>query len=169
MATVIQTPPQTVPPSDLTSLLPTKLVRARPLDAIGDGWSLLIVRDALAGLRRFGEFQASLGLAKNILTTRLRALIERGILTTVPAADGSGYQDYVLTPKGRGLFPIMVALRQWSEEFDEHPEEIGTILVDRAKGKPVKKLALHAQDGRLLSAADTILKPRAKPRRRVVA
>jgi len=75
----------------------------------------------------------------------------------------------VLTPKGRGLFPIMVALRQWSEEFDEHPEEIGTILVDRAKGKPVKKLALHAQDGRLLSAADTILKPRAKPRRRVVA
>jgi DNA-binding HxlR family transcriptional regulator len=152
-----------------TSLAGDECPIARALDVFGDWWSLLIIRDAMLGRRRFGEFQASLGLAKNILTTRLRALIERGILTTVPASDGSVYQDYVLTPKGRGLFPIMVALRQWSEEFDEHPEEIGTILVDRAKGKPVKKLALHAQDGRLLSAADTILKPRAKPRRRVVA
>ena len=153
-----------------TSLAGDECPIARALDVFGDWWSLLIIRDAMLGRRRFGEFQASLGLAKNILTTRLRALIERGILTTVPASDGSAYQEYVLTPKGRGLFPIMVALRQWSEEFDEHPEEIGTILVDRAKGKPVKKLALHAQDGRLLSAAaDTILKPRAKPRRRVVA
>ena len=143
---------------------------ARALDVFGDWWSLLIIRDAMLGRRRFGEFQASLGLAKNILTTRLRTLVERGILTTAPASDGSAYQDYVLTPKGRGLFPIMVALRQWSEEFDEHPEEIGTILVDRDKGKPVKKLALHAQDGRLLSAADTMLKPRpAKRARRVVA
>ena len=127
-----------------TSLAGDECPIARALDVFGDWWSLLIIRDAMLGRRRFGEFQASLGLAKNILTTRLRALIERGILTTVPASDGSVYQDYVLTPKGRGLFPILVALRQWSEEFDEHPEEIGTILVDRAKGKPVKKLALHA-------------------------
>ena len=139
---------------------------ARPLDAIGDWWSLLIIRDAMLGRHRFGEFQASLGLAKNILTVRLRALVERGILTTAPASDGSAYQDYVLTPKGRGLFPIMVALRQWSEEFDEHPEEIGTILVDREKGKPVKKLALYSQDGRLLSAADTEMKPRRARRSR---
>ncbi|MBR0752689.1 helix-turn-helix transcriptional regulator [Bradyrhizobium jicamae] len=152
-----------------TSLAGDECPIARALDVFGDWWSLLIIRDAMLGRRRFGEFQASLGLAKNILTTRLRTLVERGILTTVPAADGSAYQDYVLTPKGRGLFPIMVALRQWSEEFDEHPEEIGTILVDRDKGKPVRKLALYSQDGRLLSAADTMMKPRPKPRRRVVA
>jgi hypothetical protein len=66
----------------------------------------------------------------------------------------------VLTPKGRGVFPIQVALRQWSEEFDEHPEEIGTFLVDRDTGCPVKKLELHAADGRLLDLAETTLKPR---------
>src|SRR5262249_13468584 len=110
---------------------------ARALDAIGDWWSLLIIRDALLGRRRFGEFQKSLGLAKNILTVRLRALVDRNILEMAPASDGSAYQEYVLTPKGRGLFPVLVALRQWSEEFDENPEEIATILVDRASGRPV--------------------------------
>src|SRR3984885_5749221 len=86
---------------------------ARSLDAIGDWWSLLIIRDAFLGKRRFGEFQKSLGLAKNILTVRLRALIDDGILQTAPASDGSAYQEYVLTPKGRGVFPVLVALRQW--------------------------------------------------------
>src|SRR5207244_2448117 len=89
---------------------------ARPLDASGDGWSLLIIRDAFDGLRRFGEFQKNLGLAKNILSARPHSLVEHGILRTVPAGDGSPYQEYVLTEKGRGLFPVLVALRQWSEE-----------------------------------------------------
>jgi DNA-binding HxlR family transcriptional regulator len=138
---------------------------ARSLDVIGDWWSLLIIRDASLGRRRFGEFQKSLGLAKNILTVRLRALVDQGILKTAPASDGSAYQEYVLTPKGRGIFPILVALRQWSEEFDARPEEIGSILVDREKGKPVRKLALYSQDGRLLTSADTALKPRPAAKR----
>jgi DNA-binding HxlR family transcriptional regulator len=133
---------------------------ARALDAIGDWWSLLIIRDALLGRHRFGEFQKSLGLARNILTVRLRALVERGILAMTPASDGSAYQEYVLTPKGRGLFPVLVALRQWSEQYDERPEEIATILVDRESGRPVRKLELHARDGRLLGSGDTALKPR---------
>ena len=137
---------------------------ARALDAIGDWWSLLIIRDALLGRRRFGEFQKSLGLAKNILTVRLRALVDRGILAMAPASDGSAYQEYLLTPKGRGLFPVPVALRQWSEEFDETPEEIATILVDRESGRPVRKLELHARDGRLLGAGDTVLKPKTSTR-----
>jgi DNA-binding HxlR family transcriptional regulator len=94
---------------------------ARSLDAIGDWWSMLIIREALFGSRRFGEFQKSLGLAKNILTVRLRALVDQGILQMAPASDGSAYQEYLLTPKGRGVFPILVALRQWSEEFDDRP------------------------------------------------
>jgi DNA-binding HxlR family transcriptional regulator len=149
-----------------TSLACDECPIARALDAIGDWWSLLIIRDAALGRRRFGEFQKSLGLAKNILTTRLRALVDRGILELAPASDGSAYQEYVLTAKGRGVFPILVALRQWSEEFDEHPEEITTLLVDRDSGKPVKRLELHAADGRLLAAADTALKPRPAARRR---
>jgi hypothetical protein len=69
------------------------------------------------------------------------------------------------------VFPVLVALRQWSEEFDERPQEIATILVDRKKGRPVKKLELRAQDGRLLDAADTALKPRPvrRPRKRAAA
>ena len=128
---------------------------ARSLDAIGDWWSMLIIRDALLGTTRFGEFQKKLGLAKNILTVRLRALVDQGILKTAPASDGSAYQEYLLTPKGRGVFPILVALRQWSEEFDGKPEEIGTILVDKENGKPVRRLELHSQDGRLLTASRT--------------
>jgi DNA-binding HxlR family transcriptional regulator len=141
---------------------------ARSLDAIGDWWSMLIIRDALFGSRRFGEFQKNLGLARNILTTRLRTLVDQDILTMAPASDGSAYQEYLLTPKGRGVFPILVALRQWSEEFDDHPEDIATLLVDKEKGRPVRKLELYSQDGRLLSAADTALKPRpAKREKRV--
>ena len=139
---------------------------ARSLEAIGDWWSLLIIREALFGLRRFGEFQSKLGMAKNILSARLRALVDHGILTTAPASDGSAYQEYVLTEKGRGTFPILVALRQWSEAFDDRPSEIATILVDREKGRPVKKLELRAEDGRLLGQGDTRLKPRPAPRRR---
>lgn len=141
---------------------------ARSLEAIGDWWSLLIIREALFGVRRFGEFQNKLGMARNILSARLRALVDHGILATAPASDGSAYSEYVLTAKGRGTFPILVALRQWSEAFDDRPSEIATILVDKDNGRPVKKLELRAQDGRLLTQADTTLKPRPAPRRRSV-
>ena len=137
---------------------------ARSLDALGDWWSLLIIRDALLGKRRFGEFQKSLGVAKNILTTRLHALVDDGILTTVPASDGSAYQEYLLTPKGRGVFPVLIALRQWSEEFSFRSEPCTMLLVDRENGRPVQKLELRAQDGRLLGAGDTEV--RANPSRK---
>ena len=139
---------------------------ARSLDAIGDWWSMLIIRDAMLGRCRFGEFQKSLGLAKNILAARLRMLVDQSILKLAPASDGSAYQEYVLTDKGRGIFPILVALRQWSEAFDDHPESIATILVDRKSGCPVRKLELRAEDGRLLDMADTALKPRPATKRR---
>jgi DNA-binding HxlR family transcriptional regulator len=137
---------------------------ARSLEVIGDWWSLLIIRDALLGMRRFGEFQRNLGLAKNILAVRLRALVDSGILKTVPASDGSAYREYALTPKGQGVFPILVALRQWSDEFDDTPQQIGTILVDVKQEKPVRELELRSQDGRVLTLSDTALKPRGKRR-----
>jgi DNA-binding HxlR family transcriptional regulator len=140
---------------------------ARSLDAIGDWWSLLIIRDALMGVRRFSGLQKNLGLAKNILTVRLRALVDHGILETAPASDGRAYQEYLLTPKGRGVFPVLVALRQWSEEFSFSPGACATQLVDRAKGRPVRKLELRARDGRLLGAGDTDVRsnPQAKRHR----
>lgn len=132
---------------------------ARPLDAIGDWWSLLIIRDAFDGLRRFGEFQKSLGLAKNILSARLKNLVNHGILDTIPASDGSAYQEYVLTEKGRGLFPLLVALRQWGEDHFFQPDESHVILLDRETGQPVRRLELRSQDGRLLKPEDTVVKP----------
>lgn len=130
---------------------------ARPLDAIGDWWSLLIIRDAFDGLRRFGEFQKNLGLAKNILTVRLRSLVQHGILDTVPASDGSAYQEYILTEKGRALFPLLVALRQWGEDYFFEPEETHVLLVDRKYGLPVRRLELRSQDGRVLGPEDTVV------------
>ena len=130
---------------------------ARSLDAIGDWWSLLIVRDAFDGLRRFGEFQKSLGVAKNILSDRLRTLVAHGILTAVPASDGSAYQEYVLTEKGRALFPVIVGLRQWGEDDYYAPAEAHSTLIDRKRGQTVRRLEIRAQDGRLLDPEDTVV------------
>ena len=127
---------------------------ARTLDAIGDWWSLLIVRDAFLGKRRFGEFQTSLGLAKNILCTRLRKLVAHGVLEARPASDASTYQEYRLTDKGRNLYIVLVALRQWGEKNLFDKGELDLLLVDRETGQPVKSLELRSQDGRLLGPAD---------------
>ncbi len=127
---------------------------ARTLDVIGDWWSLLIVRDAFLGKRRFCEFHNSLGLARNILCVRLQKLVAHGILTTAPAADGSAYQEYRLTKKGRSLYLVLVALRQWGESNLFDKGELDLLLVDRVSGQPVKPLELRSQDGRLLGPAD---------------
>jgi hypothetical protein len=68
----------------------------------------------------------------------------------------------VLTPKGRGVFPVLVALRQWSEEFSFRADECSTLMVDRNTGRPVRKLELRAQDGRLLGDGDTELRSNPK-------
>jgi|SRR6478672_6530574 DNA-binding HxlR family transcriptional regulator len=149
-----------------TSLEKAECPIARSLDVFGDWWSLLIIRDAFLGIRRFSEFQRSIGLAKNILTVRLRGLVDQGILKTEPASDGSAYREYVLTPKGRGVFPVLVALRQWSEEFSNNSGGFKTLLVDRNKGRPVQKLEIRAEDGRLLADGDTELRPNPAVQRR---
>ncbi|HDT2075657.1 MULTISPECIES: helix-turn-helix domain-containing protein [Enterobacter] len=131
---------------------------ARSLDIIGDWWSLLIVRDALRGITRFGEFQKSLGIAKNMLTTRLKLLVDEGILTLQPASDGSAWQEYVLTDKGRALQTVLVALSQWGNEFLFAEDEFGTVLVDTERRKPLRKLALIADDGRELTPEEIVPK-----------
>ncbi|WP_263140317.1 helix-turn-helix domain-containing protein [Pseudomonas sp. RIT-PI-AD] len=128
---------------------------ARALDVIGDRWSLLIVRDAFDGLRRFGEFQKNLGVARNILSDRLRALVESGVLAIAPASDGSAYQEYVLTDKGEDLFKVVVALRQWGEAQLFEPGEARSVLVERASGDPVGPLLLPGRDGAALTYAAT--------------
>jgi len=127
---------------------------ARALDAIGDWWSLLIVRDAFDGLRRFGEFQKNLGIAKGMLTTRLRKLVETGVLEQLAASDGSAYQEYALTKRGRDLFPVVVSLRQWGEAHLYARGEAHSMLLDGA-GQPVGQLVLPSRTGRALTWSDT--------------
>lgn len=131
---------------------------ARSLDAIGDRWSLLIVRDAFDGLRRFGDFQRNLGVARNILADRLRRLVDAGILQTQPASDGSAYQEYVLTPRGETLFPVVLALRQWGEQHLFERGERHSVLVERRTGKPVPFMAPRARDGSVLAPDATEVK-----------
>src|SRR5690348_11555143 len=89
---------------------------ARTLDEIGDWWTLLIVRDAFQGKKRFSEFQKSLGLAKNILSARLRLLTAKGIMEKRPSVNRFGHNEYHLTDKGRRLRLVLTALRQWGED-----------------------------------------------------
>lgn len=131
---------------------------ARSLDIIGDWWSLLIVRDTLRGIKRFGEFQKSLGIAKNMLAARLKLLVDEGILRLQPASDGSAWQEYVLTDKGRALQTVLVALSQWGNEFLFAEKECGTVLVDSEQRKPLRKLLLIADDGRELTPEEVVAK-----------
>jgi DNA-binding HxlR family transcriptional regulator len=123
---------------------------ARSLDIVGEWWSLLIIRDAMLGVKRFSDFERRLGMAKNILTARLKTLVEGGILRVVPASDGSAYNEYELTPKGADLLPVMVAFRQWGEKHmfpsgDEHSE-----LHDKETHQPLAPIVVHSADGRPL-------------------
>jgi DNA-binding HxlR family transcriptional regulator len=140
-----------------TSLRDATCPVGRALDVVGDWWSLLIIRDAFDGMRRFGEFQKSLGVAKGILASRLRHLVEVGVLELGPASDGSAYQEYALTEMGHGLFHVVVSLRLWGETHLFAPGEEHSLLVDRS-GKPVDRVELRSKSGRALGWQDTAVR-----------
>jgi hypothetical protein len=117
----------------------------------------------LAGKRRFGEFQKSLGLAKNILSSRLRKLISYEIMESSPATDGSAHNEYQLTDKGRKLHLVLVAIWQWGESALFAPGEIGGVLCDVQSGQPLPRMQLLAKDGRILRAGDTVLRRDLRP------
>ncbi|MFF7063496.1 winged helix-turn-helix transcriptional regulator [Pseudomonas sp. NPDC008258] len=129
---------------------------ARALEVLGDRWALMILRDAFDGLRRFSEFQKNLGLAKNILASRLKLLVESGLLEMQPASDGSAYKEYVLTEKGRSVFPVVIGLRQWGERFLFGAGEARSELVEGATGQALETLQVRTQDGRALAAEDCL-------------
>ena len=127
---------------------------ARTLEIIGDRWSLLIIREAFDDVRRFSEFQKSLGVAKNILASRLKTLVEAGVLHLGPASDGSAYKEYVLTEKGREIFPIVVSMRQWGERYLFLPHETRSALLDNASGKPLMPITVISSSGQPVGPSD---------------
>lgn len=90
---------------------------AQCLEVVGEWWTLLIVRDALFGVTRFDDFRARLGIARNVLAQRLEHLVEHGVLSREPYQDNPVRYDYRLTPKGRSLWLVVTAMRQWGDEW----------------------------------------------------
>ncbi|OBU04226.1 winged helix-turn-helix transcriptional regulator [Morganella psychrotolerans] len=139
----------------MTTVAPEYCPVARTLNLIGDRWSLLIIRDTFDGICRFKDFQQNLGVARNILSDRLKKLTDAGILAMKPASDGTAYQEYVLTDKGEHLFTVIVALRQWGEDNLFGEDEPHSVLIDKQTGKPVLPVALLTEDGDILSPSET--------------
>jgi len=90
---------------------------AQCLEVVGEWWSLLIVRDAFLGVRRFDDFQARLGISRNILNQRLTTLVDHGVLERVPYQDNPPRSEYRLTEKGRDLWPVLTSMRQWGDRW----------------------------------------------------
>jgi DNA-binding HxlR family transcriptional regulator len=117
-----------------TSLADMHCSVARTVDVIGEWWTPLIVRDAFYGRRRFEDFQRSLGLARNVLAARLERLVETGIMERVqehPPRD-----EYVLTEKGRDLFPVIAALLAWGDKWTAGPAGPPLLLIHEPCGQP---------------------------------
>ena len=105
---------------------------ARALEVLGDRWTLLVLRDAFRRVRRFEDFQRSLGVARNVLTDRLTRLVDEGILKRVPYHERPVRFEYRLTDKGRDLWPVMMTLMQWGDHH--YPEPAGRPMVVRHRG-----------------------------------
>lgn len=127
---------------------------ARCLEQVGDWWTLLIVREAFFGTRRFGEFQSHLGIAPNVLSARLHGLVQHGILQAVAQSENGRVLDYRLTDKGRDLFPIVIAMLQWGDRHAPAPEGPPVQIIDRENGRPIAALQVRSDDGRVLQARD---------------
>jgi DNA-binding HxlR family transcriptional regulator len=124
------------------------------LEAFGDWWSLLIVRDAFFGARRFGQFERNLGIAKNILSARLQHLVDHEILERVDVGSEGEHFEYRLTGKGEALLPVLTALREWSDEWVFGRGNEPVIVHDRRTGKRLPRLRVTDADGRPLTRRD---------------
>ena len=107
---------------------------AQSLEIVGEWWTLLILRDAFLGVCRFDDFVERLGISRNVLTNRLDTLVASGILERHPYDEARGRYDYVLTDKGRALWPVMTALRQWGDEWIYGPGNEPLLIEHRSCG-----------------------------------
>src|SRR5262249_7015341 len=132
---------------------------AQALEVLGDWWTLLVVREALVGTRRFADFEQNLGIAKNVLAHRLDHLVARGVLERVDAGVHGTRYEYALTPMGKDLATAMTALRQWGDRwiFGEGKEPL--LVYDRRTGRPIPRLRILGEDGEPLRARDLEVRP----------
>lgn len=127
---------------------------ARALEIVGERWTLLIVRDVFLGLRRFDELQADLGVARNVLQTRLERLVEHGILEKRPYQERPLRHEYRLTEKGVDLWPTIVALMQWGDRHALAPGGKPTLLVHKDCGGELDGHRVCVRCGAAVEASD---------------
>ncbi|HEY4291521.1 helix-turn-helix domain-containing protein [Luteibacter sp.] len=132
---------------------------ARALDQVGDWWTLLIIREATQGTTRFDEFQSELGIARNILASRLERLIELGIMERFPLENRANTDGYRLTRKGEEIYPVLVILKQWGDRWVAPNGKPTTRLVTADSGHGIEEITVHGPDGKPLSFRDVRFVP----------
>jgi DNA-binding HxlR family transcriptional regulator len=132
---------------------------AKTLDVVGEWWTLLILRDAFRGTRRFDDFHASLGLARSVLTARLRKLTEHGVLERRAYSDHPPRYEYYPTDKGRALFPLIAVLLQWGDTWAPGPSGPPVVLVHNTCGQVTQPMMTCPHCGQEVSAANTHSEP----------
>ena len=125
---------------------------ARSLERVGEWWSMLIMRDAFYGIRRFDDFVQSLGIAPNILSRRLTDLVEAGLLERRPYSSRPKRYEYVLTEQGRDFRPVLLALTAWGNRHFAH-EGPSIVLTDTVTGEPVDLALVDLRTGEPITRA----------------
>jgi DNA-binding HxlR family transcriptional regulator len=128
---------------------------AQCLELVGEWWSLLIVRDAFLGVTRFDDFQRSLGISRNVLHPRLDRLTEAGVLTKVPYSVRPPRSEYRLTDKGRDLWPVITAMRQWGDRYAA-PDGARLQLVHKGCGATTDVALTCESCGERVTARDVV-------------
>lgn len=131
---------------------------AQASEAVGDKWSMMIIREAFYGERSFSAFAKNLGIAKNILSQRLAHLQEHDILVKRPGSANAVRQEYYLTKKGLALFPVIIALGQWGDEWIFEQESKPMEMLDRHSKQPIQRLSVTSADNRELGVKDVFFK-----------
>lgn len=116
-------------------------------EILGERWSFLVIREAFLGTRRFDAFQANLGIARNVLAARLRALVAADVLAPRRYQERPERFEYVLTEKGRALYPIVVALMAWGDRWAAPRKGPPAVLVDRETLRPVEPALVDRRTG----------------------
>jgi DNA-binding HxlR family transcriptional regulator len=138
---------------DCQKALLTNCAIPAAVEAVGERWSFLILRGVFHGLHHFEEFQATLGIARNILSNRLARLVDHGILERERDGADRRKVSYRLTRKGQDLLPVLIALRQWGERWVSGVPS-NPVLVDKHSRRPVAPMSVHAADGRCLAITE---------------
>jgi DNA-binding HxlR family transcriptional regulator len=131
---------------------------AEALSEVGEWWTLLILREAFFGTQRFTDFQARLGIARNILTARLNKLVETGILVPHVASGRGNPRLYRLTEKGREVLPVFIALMQWGDRWINNGKA-PIQVIEAATGEEIEQVRVRSRDGRPLAARDMRVAP----------